>query len=609
MFKFIPGSLNPFANHGDLSSGKGAVAFIVNNLAPMKATIGLCVLTTILGALIEVWLVYYAGRLIDKLISIPREALWSTLGLELLAVAFVLLLLRPVIAFANEAMDDMVFRPTAVSLIRWRAYKHVMRQSVGWFRNQQSGQLASRVREVGTSATSVAYAFIHTLTYVLTYFICSVVLLASVDPRLAVPLLVWAAIYGLHMGYAVPRFRDNYERFEEAKTDLTSHLVDTFGNIETVKLFAGKSADEPDGRSRFEAAFTSFIGVQRFEVLINVGMVVLSNLLLVGLVGYAITLWQSGEALLGMVAAALALSTRVSGMAEWLLDGVSEIYGNIGATREALKSVSEPIDMVEAKDAPYLTMRGGAIRFCNIQHRYGRTVGGLDGLSLDIAAGEKIALVGPSGAGKSTIVNLLMRHFDPESGSVLIDDQNIAGVRQSSLRGVMASVAQDASLLNRSIGENITFGLRDVSMQDLNTATRRAHAFEFIHAIEDRHGNKGYDALVGERGVKLSGGQRQRISLARALLRDAPILILDEATSALDSEVEADIQDVLYTFMSGKTVIAIAHRLSTIAHMDRIAVIDKGRVTEIGTHAELLAQKGTYARFWAKQSKGAIGIG
>ncbi|MGJ8528305.1 ABC transporter ATP-binding protein [Maritalea sp.] len=607
MFRFVAGLVDPFQRYAAVTPASGALSFILQNLRPMRRIVLICFITTIFAALIEVWLVYYAGHLIDQLVSIERTNIWQDMGGEMLLAVLVLLVLRPGVALLNEALDDIAFRPATVSLIRWRAHQHIMKQSVGWFKNQQSGQLATRVRELGVSATNVVYAVLHTLIYVVTYFICSVWLLAAIDIRLAIPLLIWAGLYGAHMVYAVPRFRDNYEKFENSKTELTSQLVDAYSNIETVKLFTDQSHEDPNTFLKFQNALTSFIGVQRFEVLINVGMVFLSNLLLVGLVGYSILLWQSGDAMLGMVAASLALATRISSMAEWMLDSVASIYGNIGATREALSSIAQPINIKDAPNAPAFIFKGGAIKFDNVTHRYGQSTGGLSELSLDIGAGEKVALVGPSGAGKSTIVNLLMRHYQPEGGHIFVDQQDISLIKQDSLCQNIASVAQDASLLNRSIRENISLGQSDASISELIAAARKAKADDFIRSIKDYHGNAGYDAIVGERGVRLSGGQKQRVSLARALLRNAPILILDEATSALDSQVEAEILETLYDFMSDKTVIAIAHRLSTIAHMDKIAVIDNGAVVEFGTHKDLLAKHGLYAKLWNMQVDGLLG--
>lgn len=607
MFTFLSGLVDPFEIRDVDTPSSNVRTFILNQMRPMRWVILLCVLSTMASAIIEVWLIYYVGHLINTLIAVPQADLWQKMGGELFLVALLLLIIRPCLSFFDEALDDVAFRPNAVNMIRWQAHRHVMRQSVGWFRNEQSGRLATRVREIGVSATSTVYSIIHTLIHVMTYFVFSLWLLASMDGRLTIPLILWALVYGLHIAYAVPRFRDNYEQYEASKTELTSLLVDTYGSIETVKLFANQSKSDPDTINKFRAARDGFVGVQRFEVIINVGMVFLSNLLLVGLVGYAIVLWQSGDALLGVVAAAVTLASRIAPMAGWMLDAIASIYGSIGATREALRSVAQPIDIVDPPNAPALQLDGGAIRFENITHHYGQKAGGLNSFTLDIAPGEKVALVGPSGAGKSTIVNLLMRHFAPESGHIFIDDQDITRVSQDSLRHQIASVAQDASLLHRSIGANISYGRHDIVQSDIERAAKKAKADDFIVSMRDRDGNAGYNAIVGERGVRLSGGQRQRISLARALLRNAPILILDEATSALDSEVEAEILETLYDFMTDKTVIAIAHRLTTIAHMDKIAVIDQGQVVEFGTHNELLKTQALYARLWDRQAGGLLG--
>jgi len=607
MLNPFAGRMDPFAPPAAVQPPRTALRFILHHMYPLRWLVLACAGSTIAAALIEVWLIYYVGWLVDALVTVPRAELWGTLGPNLAFAAAVLLILRPTVAWVNESLCDITFRPTSVPMIRWRVHDHVMRQSIGWFRNQQSGLVAARVSSVGVSATSVVYNIVHTLFYVLTYFLCAMLVLAAIDPRLLLPLAVWSVFYGLHMAYAVPRFDQKYDDFEASRSDLSALAVDIYGSIEAVKHFADADTPDPETKARFVRARTTFEGVQRLEVFLNVGMVVLSNLLLVGLVGYAIYLWQSGDALLGMVAAALTLATRVSSMAEWMLDAVADIYGDIGSLREALRTVADPIDLPDAPGARPLHLNGAAIAFDDVHHHYGQAQGGLNGVTLSIPAGEKLGLVGASGAGKSTLVNLLLRYYAPEHGHIHIDGQDIAKVQQSSLRKVTASVAQDATLLHRSIAENISLGMPDATRADVIAAAKKAEAHDFITAIQDVDGNTGYDAIVGERGVRLSGGQRQRISLARALIRDAPILILDEATSALDSALEADIQEALYRFMADKTVIAIAHRLSTIAQMDRIAVMDKGRIAELGTHHELLLQGGIYAALWHAQSGGRIG--
>ncbi len=608
MFRMFANVVDPFQPYAEAEPPRKAVAYILGHLKPLRLVIVASLAITLVNVAIELWLIYYAGRLVDTLAALPPSQLWIRMGTELVLAAALLLVVRPVFAALGEALDDIAFRPNAVNLMRWRAHRHILRQPVSWFRDETSGRLASRVREIGSAGAGAAYSVVHTLFYVLAYLAGSLWLMASIDPRLTLPLVLWGAVYLAHMAYAVPRFRDNTERFQNALTDLSGLFVDTYANIDTVKLFADQRHEDAESERRFRATRKTFIDVQTIEVMINTGMTVLSNLLLVTLVGAAIVFWQSGEAPLGLVAASLALSFRISDLADWMLDAVSALFGHIGATREALKSVAQPIALTDPPDAKPLAFEGGAIGFHGVSHLYGADAGGLREVDLDIGAGEKLGLVGPSGAGKSTLINLLLRFFDPEQGRILVDGQDIAAVTQQSLRRRIAMVGQDGTLLNRSIADNIGYGRTDIEPDEIIAAARKAEAHEFITALSDRNGNEGYAAIVGERGVRLSGGQRQRIALARAILKDAPILVLDEATSALDSEVEAAILETLYRIMEGKTVIAIAHRLSTIARMDRIAVMDAGRLVEIGTHDALLDHNGLYARLWAHQSGGFIGV-
>jgi ATP-binding cassette subfamily B multidrug efflux pump len=607
LFRRFDKRVDPFQSYDtSLPPPQGVWDFLMMQLKPLRLVIAISLTLTVLAAGFEVWLIGYAGRLVDRLAA-ARDALWSSLGLELLVVGAFILLARPAAKLFREGLNDIVFRPNAETLVTWRMHRHVLRQSVGWFRNDFAGRIAAFVRQTGSSATGTAYSVIHTLAFVSIYIIGSIWLMASIDLPLVIPLLIWVVLYLGLMAWIVPRYRRASAGHQAAQSALMGMLVDGYANIDTIKLFADAREEDREAQGRFEEARQAFLKVQRLEVTINVSMTVLGSLLTVGLIGYAIVLWQAGTAPLGLIAAAVALSVQITGMAEWLLDAVSNLFGDLGALRQSLDSVGKPLEIVDTPDAAELVVSGGAIALSDVRHHYGKDDGGLEGLSLAIAAGEKVGIVGRSGAGKSTLVNLILRFFEAEAGRIEIDGQDVRSVTQESLRRQISMVTQEAALLHRSVRDNIAYGRVDVSQAEIEAAARKAHADGFIPGLQDQTGRKGYDAHVGERGVTLSGGQRQRIALARAILKDAPILILDEATSALDSEVEAAIQDTLYEVMEGKTVIAIAHRLSTLMRMDRIVVLDQGQIAEGGTHLELLTRQGIYAALWARQSKGFIG--
>ncbi|RYE09141.1 MAG: ABC transporter ATP-binding protein [Hyphomicrobiales bacterium] len=606
MLRFFQTLVDPFQPDDNAQPPASVWGYLVHNLRPFRWVIAVSLVFTVINAGIEVWLIGYAGSLVDMLAASSPATLWALRGGELLLVALIVVIARPLTGLIREALNDIAFRPNATFLMSWRAHKHVLRQPVGWFRNDLAGRISSMVQITGGTGAGLAYSVIHTLVYVTGYILGSIGLMAAIDASLVIPLLIWLVLYLALMAYCVPRLKRAVEHYQELYAVLSGTIVDTYANIDTVKLFT-QSDEDREGRQMFERQRDSYFVLQRLEVTMNMGMLFLGSLLMVGLIGYAIVLWQAGSAPVGLVAIAVALSFRITAMGEWLLDAVSSLFTSYGALNQALKTVAQPLALVDAPDAKPLAVGSGAIRFSAVSHHYGKDDGGLDLLSLDIAGGEKVGLVGRSGAGKSTLVNLVLRFFDPESGSILIDGQDIGTVRQDTLRRHISMVTQEATLLHRSVRDNIAYGRSDVSAAQIEAAARQAEAHEFILGLADRDGRTGYDTLVGERGVKLSGGQRQRVALARAILKDAPILILDEATSALDSEVEAAIQSTLYGIMEGKTVIAIAHRLSTIARMDRIVVLDRGRIAEQGTHQALLDAGGIYAGLWARQSGGFLG--
>lgn len=602
MFRFFENAADPFGVDEPADAPQRVLPYLISEFRPLRFILAAGLLATVVSAGVELWLIAYAGRLVDTLVGADSAALWQTHGVELFVVGALILFARPLLALFNEGLDDIAFRPNARTRALWRAHRRVSRQPVGWFREDLSGRIATRVREGSAAAAMATYTVVHTLAFVFTYIVGSVWLLGSVDPRLVVPLAVWILLYAGLMTYVVPRYRAASEHHQDADSAVTGLLVDSYANVDTLALLDVPAAAD---RAVFAAERRARLRIERLEVTMNVGMVCLSGILMVGLIGYGILLWQAGAAPIGMVAATLALTFRITAMAEWLLDGVSALFGCLGTLRRALRTIAQPPVVTDRPNAGALAVRGGAIRITNVSHHYGTGSGGLDGLSLEIAAGEKVGLVGRSGAGKSTLVNLILRFFDPEVGTIEIDGQDLTAVTQRSLRQQIAMVTQEATLLHRSVRDNI--GLAAAGEESIVAAARQAVAHDFITVLSDQGGRTGYHAHVGERGVRLSGGQRQRIALARAIHKDAPILILDEATSALDSEVEAAIQDTMDKVMAGRTVIAVAHRLSTIARMDRIVVLDQGRIVEDGTHAELLRHNGRYAALWARQAGGFLG--
>ncbi|WP_341367244.1 ABC transporter ATP-binding protein [Yoonia sp. BS5-3] len=577
------------------------------HLRPLRWVLSLSLIATILTASIEVWLISFAGQLIDMLADTSPDQIWQEHGLTLLGAAIAVLVLRPILRMARHIFNDIGLDCNIANLVRWRAHGHLAAQSVGWFQNDLAGRTSIRLIEMGNYTASVVFNTLNTVAFGLVYMVGIVILMAGTDPRLALPILLWMLGYAAIMRWMIPRMIAAQERFQGSKSALVGKVVDSFSNFDTLKLFARKDAIEQDHLDALETTRETLFKARQLGVTIRTAIVTLEGFIMVCFIGYGIWLWSSGAASIGIVSSAIALTFRVTSLAEWMLDAIWSIFLGIGSMREGLKTLSQPLAIPSQPDAPDLVIKGGAITMTNLTHLYGGQLGGVDGVDLQISPGEKVGLVGQSGAGKSTLVNLILRFFDAESGEILIDGQNIRDVDQDSLRSAIGMVSQQAALLNRSVGDNIALGAPDISQQKMEAAAREAAAHDFITQLQDQAGRQGYAAHVGERGVKLSGGQRQRIALARVILKDAPILILDEATSALDSEVEAEIQATLGDVMRDKTVIAIAHRLSTIAQMDRIIVLDRGRIVEQGNHATLLAQGGLYASYWKHQSGGFLG--
>ena len=598
---------DPYVLGSDAAPAARVWPYLRSHLRPLRLVLFISVLTTVVAASIEVWLISYAGRLIDMLAETPPAEIWERHSVSLSLAALTVILWRPLSQFTRFAVNDIGLSCNAANLFRWRAHDHLTRQSVGWFQEDLAGRTASRLVLMGNHASDALYQSINTLAFGLVYVIGVITLMAGTDIRLAIPLFVWMGLYIMLMAAIVPRMVAATETFSAAKSGLLGKLVDTFSNFDTVSLFARRIDLEADHHAALEDTREALFRARQIGLSLRTVTVWLEGVIMAGIVGYGIVLWSNGSATIGLVSAAVALSLRITTMAEWMLEAVWRIFEQVGAIREALRTIAQPLAMPHDAAAPPLTVTAGEIAITGARHHYGKGAGGLTGVDLHIAPGEKVGLVGPSGAGKSTLVNLILRFYEPESGVIRIDGQDTRAVDQESLRRAIGMVSQQAALLNRSVRENLTIGQADLSQEQIEAAAREARAHDFICELKDSQGRRGYDAHVGERGVKLSGGQRQRIALARVILKDAPILILDEATSALDSAVEAEIHTELTRVMHDKTVIAIAHRLSTIAEMDRIVVLQEGRIVETGTHQELLAAGNLYATLWDRQSGGFIG--
>ncbi len=557
-------------------------------------------------ALLDMVIPVFMGRVVALVTASRPDALFAESWHVLLGMAAVLLVARPLAMVMQNLIMHQAIAANVTNRIRWHNHWHVVRQSWNFFQNDFAGRIATRVMQTGPALRESLVATITSIWYIIVYGTGAVLLLASADRRLAIPVLCWFVLYIALLRVFVPRMRDRSKEVTEVRSKLTGRIVDSYTNILTVKLFARARDEDAYVREAIDEHTEKFYRTLRLNTLFGFSLALLNAALTVANAGLAIYLWTIGEVEVGMVATALPLAWQIVAMSGWIGYQVTSIFENIGVVQEGMLTIARPIALTDKTGAPPLAAPRGEIRFENVRFGYGRDAGVIDGLTLTVAPGEKIGLIGRSGAGKSTLVNLLLRFFDVESGRIVIDGQDIAQVTQESLRSQISMVTQDTSLLHRSIRDNIRYGRPEAGEQEIIAAAKLAHADGFIGELEDWRGRRGYDAHVGERGVKLSGGQRQRVAIARVILKDAPILVLDEATSALDSEVEAAIQQSLGTLMAGKTVIAIAHRLSTIARMDRLIVLDRGRIVEQGTHRELLRAGGHYAALWERQSGGFI---
>jgi ATP-binding cassette subfamily B multidrug efflux pump len=607
MFRWFESLIDPFAPGDGRAPPARIWAFYWHYLRQVRGVLLAICFVGFFVALVEVSLFDYLGQLVDLATqSASATDFFERHGAKLFWMAVVVVLVRPLLLGAHDMLVNQAMVPGLTARIRWQQHLYVVRQSLSFFQNDYAGRIAQRIMQTGASLRESAVEVVDAVWYVTIYTGTALVLFARSDWRLTIPLLLWLVGYVWLLAYFVPRTKRRSLAASQARSQFMGRVVDGYTNIATLKLFPHGVHEDAYVREALTDNVQKVRRMTRLTTAMDVSIASINGLLIAGTAGLGLWLWSQQAITVGAIAFSTGLAIRITNMSGWIMWVVNGIFENIGTVQDGMETVAQPHAIVDAPDALPLQVTRGEIVFEHIHFHYGRQGGVIAGLDLRIAPGERVGIVGPSGAGKTTLVNVLLRLYDLEAGRILIDGQDIARVTQDSLRAQIGVITQDTSLLYRSIRDNLLYGRPDSDHAQLERAAEGARASQFIPALLDSEGRSGYEAQVGERGVKLSGGQRQRIAIARVLLKDAPILVLDEATSALDSEVEAAIQDSLDVLMRGKTVIAIAHRLSTIARMDRLVVMDKGAIVETGTHAELVARDGLYARLWKRQTGGFV---
>ncbi|XXQ67567.1 ABC transporter ATP-binding protein [Neisseriaceae bacterium B1] len=605
IFNWFESRIDPYPDDQPVTPNKGLLPFIWSSVQGMRGWILLLAIGSAGNGILEAVLFQFMGNIVDWLGKLTPQTLWAEHGGALIGMMFVLLF-SVAWRFTNSLVRLQTLQGVFPMRLRWNFHRLMLAQSLGFYQDEFAGRVSAKVMQTALAVREVVTTIVGMVVYVAVYFLTTGVILASLDGWLLLPFIMWIALFGLTMKILIPKLAKTAQRQADARSLMTGRITDAYSNITTVKLFSHGAREARYAKESMQEFMVTVHAQMRLATLLDSCTFAVNAFLTLSTAVVGIWLWYSGSVTAGAVAVAITMALRINGLSQYIMWESAMLFENIGTVTDGMTTLSKPHTIIDKPAALPLKVEKGEIAFEHIDFSYESGKPLLNGFNLNIKAGEKVGLIGRSGAGKSTLVNLLLRFYEPQSGTIKIDGQDVNDITQESLRAQIGLVTQDTSLLHRSVRDNIVYGRPNATDEEMFQAAQKAEAVDFIPQLSDAKGRTGYDAHVGERGVKLSGGQRQRIAIARVMLKDAPILLLDEATSALDSEVEAAIQESLDKMMDGKTVIAIAHRLSTIAAMDRLIVLDKGKIVEEGTHAQLLEKGGLYANLWAHQSGGFL---